>query len=173
MKDVINRYYPDVLYHKLHTGEEFSLGGIDIEVLYTHEDCVAPSGVTEIVSDFNSTSTVMRFTLNGKTFTILGDINKYAQDAIVALHGREYMKSDLVQAAHHGYNYIGKVYDMIAAQIVVFPQSMRIAKGDCVNQYKDATKYATESYYAHKWTYRFVVENGVIKSTAIPRYDQK
>ena len=173
LKDVINRYYPDVLYHKLHTGEEFSLGGIDIEVLYTHEDCVAPSGVTEIVSDFNSTSTVMRFTLNGKTFTILGDINKYAQDAIVALHGREYMKSDLVQAAHHGYNYIGKVYDMIAAQIVVFPQSMRIAKGDCVNQYKDATKYATESYYAHKWTYRFVVENGVIKSTAIPRYDQK
>ena len=173
LKEAITRYYPEVLYHKLHTGEEFSLGGIGIEVLYTHEDCVAPSGVTDIVGDFNSTSTVLRFTINGKTFTILGDINKYAQDSIVSFHSAEYLKSDLVQAAHHGYNFIAQVYDMIAAQIVVFPQSMRIAKGECVLQFKDATKYATEMYYAHKWTYRFVVEDGVIKSTAIKRYDQK
>ena len=173
LKEVINRYYPNVLYHKLHTGEEFSLGGIDVEVLYTHEDSVGTNGVTRIVDDFNSTSTVLRFTLNGKTFTILGDINKYAQETIVALHSGEYMKSDLVQAAHHGYNYIGQVYKMISAEIVVFPQSMRIAKGDCVGQYKDATVNAKETYFAHKWTYKFTVENGVIKSTEVPRYDQK
>jgi len=173
LKETISRYYPDVLYHKLHTGEQFSLGGVDLEVIYTHEDGVGSDGKTEIIDDFNSTSTVLRFTIDGKTFIILGDIFKCAQNVIVDLHSAEYMKSDVMQAAHHGYNQIYDVYDMIQAQIVVFPQSMRIAKGDCVHQYKGATKYATESYFAHKWTYRFVVEDGVIKSTAIPRYDQK
>ena len=173
LKEVINRYYPDVRYHKLHTGEAFSFGDIGVEVIYTHEDAVSPEGKTEIINDFNSTSTVLRFTIDGKTFTVLGDINTCAQTAIVAMHSAEYMKSDLVQAAHHGYNYIGSVYEMIAAKIVVFPQSMRIAKGDCVTQFKGATKYADEMYYAHKWTYRFTVENGVIKSEAIKRYDQK
>ena len=173
LKETINRLYPDVLYHKLHTGEAFSLGGIGIEVIYTHEDGVGTNGKTEIIDDFNSTSTVVRFTIDGKTFMILGDIFTCAENAIVEFHSAEYMKSDLMQAAHHGYNNIKKVYDMIQPQIVVFPQSKKIAKGDCVHQYKSATNYATETYFAHKWTYKFTVEDGVIKSTAIPRYDQK
>jgi len=175
LKEAINRYYPDALYHKLHTGEAFNLGNIGLEVIYTHEDGVGTDGKTEIIDDFNSTSTVLRFTIDGKTFMILGDIFTDAQDAIVAFHSGEYMKSDLMQAAHHGYNNINGVYDMIQPQIVVFPQSMRIAKGDCVHQFRSATKYATkgETYFAHKWTYKFTVEDGVIKSEAIKRYDQK
>ena len=174
LKETITRLYPDVLYHKLHTGEQFSMGGVDMEVLYTHEDSVGANGVTRIVNDFNSTSTVLRLTIDGKTFTILGDINTHAQDTIVAMHSAEYMKSDLMQAAHHGYNHIGQVYDMISAEIVVFPQSMRIAKGDCVHQYKAATgDHAKETYFAHARTYKFTVEDGVIKATGIKRYDQK
>jgi len=32
---------------------------------------------------------------------------------------------------------------------------------------------AKDAYFAHKWTYGFTVEDGVIKSEAIKRYDQK
>ena len=34
-------------------------------------------------------------------------------------------------------------------------------------------KYASEAYFAHKYTYKFVVENDKIVATALPRYDQQ
>ena len=81
------------------------------------------------------------------------------------------MKSDVLQVAHHGYNNIGSLYQSIRADIALFPNSMFQAKEH--DTYNTVMAFSKEAYFAHKWTYKFTVENGEIKVTEIKRYDQK
>ena len=178
LKQNINRYFPNVAYHKFHTGEVISLAGVTFEVVYTHEDAVSNSGKTEI-SDFNSSSTVTRITFDGKTVMMLGDVSAgnwlgsgNAEPAMKNLHSSDYYKSDMVQAAHHGYNGLSTIYGYINADIALFPNSMYGAMNN-KTPYNQITKYSSFEYYAHKYTYKFVVENGEIVVTALPRYDQQ
>ena len=188
LKQNINTYFPEVPFHKLHTGEVVSLAGVTFEVIYTHEDAVAaassgwlggskPGGTTEI-SSFNDSSTVVRITMDGKTIMMLGDVDSKAQTVINAFHNSSYLKTDVVQAAHHGYNNVSTLYGYIKAEIGLFPNSMYSAKEADTswftgNAYSQIMKYATEEYFAHKYTYKFVVEDGKFVSTALPRYDQQ
>ena len=40
VKSMIRKYYPEAKFLKLHTGQQFSLSDVGVEVLYTHEDAV-------------------------------------------------------------------------------------------------------------------------------------
>jgi len=172
LKNTINRYFPDVPYHKLHTGEVLNFAGVQLDVVYTHEDAVAANGTSEI-GDFNSTSTVLKITMDGKTIMLLADISDVAESAITTMHTRDYLKSDVVQVSHHCFNYLNTLYPIIDADIAIFPQSAYNAKAGNTGKYNSVMKYASEEYFAHKYTYKFTVEDGVIKSEALPRYDQK
>ena len=172
LKNNLNKYFPDVLYHKLHTGEVLNFAGVTMEVIYTHEDAVSSLGETKVVQ-FNCSSTVARFTIDGATAMLLGDIGKVAESEIVAMHSGAYLKSDLVQASHHGTNHLDKLYPMIRADIAVFPKEEYAVKVNFSKIYQLIMQYANEEYFAHKYTYKFTVENGVFKAEALPRYDQR
>ena len=172
LKENLHKYFPDVSYHKLHTGEILNFGGVKMEVVYTHEDAVTVSGESDVAS-FNCTSTVVKVTLDGKTLMILGDIGRVAEKKIVAMHSSGYLKSDLVQVAHHCYNYLDNLYPMIDADIAVFPQSAYNAKVENTDKYNLVMKYASEEYFAHKHIYKFTVKNGKLVAEALPRYDQR
>ena len=175
LKSNINRRFPNVLYHKLHTGEVMNMAGVKIEVVFTHEDVVSAAGSSEI-GDFNSTSTVLKITMDGMTIMLLGDTSGDAEKAIVSMHTAAYMKSDMVQVAHHGFNYLDSLYPMINAKVAVFPQSAFNMKDPNNSQsnlgkYKQIMTYSSEEYFAHKYTYKFTVVNGEFVATALPRYD--
>ncbi len=172
LKNTINRYFPDVPFHKLHTGEVLTFADVRIDVVYTHEDAVAANGTSEI-GDFNSSSTVIKITMDGKTIMLLADISDVAENAIVSMHTRDFLKSDVVQVSHHCFNYLNQLYPLIDADIAIFPQSAYNAKASNTAKYESVMKYASEEYFAHKYTYKFTVENGVIKAEALPRYDQQ
>lgn len=172
LKNTINRYFPDVLYHKLHTGEVLNLAGVQMDVVYTHEDAVAANGNSEI-GDFNSTSTVLKITMDGKTIMLLADISGVAENAIMAMHTKTYLKSDAVQVSHHCFNYLDQLYPAIDADIAIFPQSAYNAKAGNTGKYESVMKYASEEYFAHKYTYKFTVKNGTIKAEPLARYDQQ
>jgi len=169
LKDTLNSRYSDVLYHKLHTGEVLNFPGISLEAIYTHEDAVNAEGFSEI-KDFNASSSVVRFNVDGKGFMMLGDISSVAEDAIMAMHSKDYLKSDAIQVAHHGYNNLVKLYPAIGAKIALFSNAMDVSKGYV---YYVVMRTAKDAYFAHKWTYGFTVEDGVIKTEQIKRYDQK
>ena len=172
LKSNLNKYFPDVLYHKLHTGEILNFAGVTMEVIYTHEDAVSPLGDTKIVQ-FNCSSTVARFTVDGATAMLLGDIGKVAESEIVAMHSGAYLKSDLVQASHHGTNHLDKLYPMIGAEIAVFPKEEYAIKVHFSKTYQVIMQYASKAYFAHKYTYKFTVKNGKLVAEALPRYDQR
>lgn len=82
---------------KVHTGQKFFIGNVQLEVLYTHEDLYpAPLSLT------NDASVVVRLTVGGKTFMLPADIEGAGTAQLVAQCG-EYLKSDYVQVIHHGW----------------------------------------------------------------------
>ncbi len=177
LKKTLQERYPDVLFHKLHTGEVFTIAGVKIEVVYTHEDATTASASTEI-GDYNSASTVLKITMDGERIMLLGDISEVAEKAIVAMHSAEYLQSDAVQVAHHCFNFLRELYPLIQAKIALFPQSMFYLKDPANGQtnlykYELVMKYAEEEYFAHKYTYKFTVNDGKLNAEALPRYDAR
>ena len=80
-----------------HTGQRFYFKGVEIEVLFTEEDLYP-----RMPANYNDTSLMMRFVFeSGKTFMILADSTHYTSKQLAASYG-VYLKSDILQLAHHG-----------------------------------------------------------------------
>ena len=103
---------------KPHTGQYFYIRNVKCEVLYTHEDLFPTPMVY-----FNNTTTVTRLYLNGQTLLLLGDVQAVGCNVMVPMYGN-YLKSDIVQVAHHGE--IGATRDLYvkaAPTYLVWPTS--------------------------------------------------
>jgi hypothetical protein len=116
-------------YVKMHTGEKFYLRNMEIEVLYTHED------LGEVRYDyFNDSSIAFRTTFystDGKgqregvptSMIWLGDLFQNGSKCMRAMYGA-YLKSDMVQFAHHGFQGCElALYRLIAPTCVWWPSS--------------------------------------------------
>lgn len=106
-------------YVKIMAGHVFAYPGCEMEVLYTSDDAY----LLESMEKMNDSSTVVRLTVAGQTFLVLGDIEAQGAARISALWG-DYLRSDIMQVAHHGY-YGGSnaLYDCIQPKIVLWPAS--------------------------------------------------
>ena len=119
----LGQLYPEVKYLCPHTGMSFPMANVTIDVLYTQEDAVsAKTGETPIVNP-NDGSTVCRITAAGKRLLITGDMNHIAEDELFAIHGPGELKTDVLQAAHHLYNKLPRLYMFTGADYVFCPQS--------------------------------------------------
>ncbi|MBE6724138.1 MAG: hypothetical protein E7576_02910 [Ruminococcaceae bacterium] len=111
---------------KLHTGMTFSLAGTRFDVLYTHEDAVKPENPSVYpFRDFNCTSTVLKMTTkSGGSVMWLGDTNVETEALVAKTVPAELWKSDVVQIAHHCFNYLSTLYPMIDANWAMLPNSV-------------------------------------------------
>lgn len=105
---------------KLHTGEHFFVNGLEFIVLCTFED-VYP----DRLKNFNDSSTVLLMRASGTTVFWAGDAGEAESDIIHARYGA-FVKSDILQAAHHGFRGgTTGLYGLIAADTVLFSTSAR------------------------------------------------
>ena len=167
MIERINKYYPDAKYLKAHTGQKFMLADSLIEVIQTHED-----GICEIENErfpgfrgFNDTSTVLRIGMgDGKTFTVLGDVDDDAEMMMLKHYSADYLKTDIVQVAHHLINLLKYLYDAMKPSVALIPQnSDERAKEN--NPELEAVRRSVKEddiYFAFDGTDGFRVENGEI-----------
>lgn len=130
----IRKYYPEVRFRKLHMGDMFTLADARFEVLQTHEDSIGAAG-NEIIGAFNDTSTVLKVTFDGRSFLILGDIDNGAEDVLLRHYTAATLHTDIVQCAHHVFNKLERLYDVIDADWALVPQ------GERVRTNHDAPKY--------------------------------
>ncbi len=122
----IDKYFPNdnVKFMQIHTGESIRLADITINVIYTHEDLVDPkTAKSEEKDDFNNSCSVLKIVFDGRSFFLLGDINKSAMNVILSNNSAETLKGDVVQVAHHVYNSLQDLYHKIQASVVLAPQS--------------------------------------------------
>lgn len=124
MKRVVRQFYPNVPFLKPHSGQEITLSDLTIQVYYTHEDAVWASDLTRFPHrDYNCTSTVLRLEIDGKTFLSLGDISQEAEAVIMNLTEPDMWKGDMVQVAHHCFNYLNGLYYWISAPMALLPHN--------------------------------------------------
>ena len=109
----IKEYYPKAVTYTLHTGQTYYFKGVKVEILLTEED-IYPM----VPSVYNDTTAVWRMIFdNGKSFMVLGDCTHQLSKQLAATYGY-YLKSDILQLAHHGL--IGgdkELYQMIDPQV--------------------------------------------------------
>ena len=114
---------------KPHTGQVYNFGSVSAEILYTVDD-ILPSKLDYV----NSSSMVVRFKVGSQTILALADTTHSVSTALQNTYG-SYLKSDMVQLAHHGtYPGHASLYTKINAQVLFWPSNTANAK----KQYSDS-----------------------------------
>ena len=100
------------------TGQRFFLADAQIDVLLTPEDFY-PTSLTH--AEQNEASVIYRVTCQGQTIMILGDTEDRGSEKLSSRYG-SYLKSDIMQQAHHGY-WAGSetLYNYINPETVLWP----------------------------------------------------
>ena len=108
---------------KPHTGQMYNFGSVSAEILYTVED-VMPSKLDYV----NSSSLIVRFKIAGQTVLALADATHTVSTILQNTYG-SYLKSDIVQLAHHGiYPGYASLYGKINASVLLWPSNTANAK---------------------------------------------
>lgn len=122
VKDML---WKDVPVTVCHTGQVYHFADAKIEFIHTHED-FAPKKIYQTGEDpVNGTSSVFRVEIAGQTTMFYGDASIGASADMVKMWG-SYLKSDIMQANHHGLNG-GSVplYENTDPTVVMVPSSAR------------------------------------------------
>ena len=88
------------VFYKARTGQKYFFGNAEIEMLWTFED-IAPHS-EDIENRTNATCIGFSVTIEGQKIMITGD-SSTEEFKIADIRYGEYLKSDMVQLAHHGY----------------------------------------------------------------------
>ncbi|MBQ9112028.1 MAG: hypothetical protein IJY08_00430 [Clostridia bacterium] len=98
----------------MQSGDDFTLGGVRFEILYTVDDLFP-----ERLHYFNDCSFVCKMTYGGQSTMWLGDICAAPSELLCKRFTSEYLRSDIVQMAHHGLNGAHEeLYDAIGAKVL-------------------------------------------------------
>ena len=123
--NTIKEYAPDLTITQVHTGQIIDFGDATMEILYTMEDLMPKE-----LPNINDSSMAIRLKMGGSSFMILGD-TCYESGPIMHKMWGEYLKSDMVQIAHHGqWPSVESIYHDIAAEVVIVPAKLSRYKSD-------------------------------------------
>ncbi len=178
----LQKWYPDVIYHRPHTGEIFRLADIEIKVMSTLEDLVKSDTMAPQyhadgkphLHDPNNTSVVLRLTIDGRTALITGDASGPASNIMLRNYeadGHAELKVDILQIAHHGWDYLAPFFSTVKPKISMYNQSSGGAQRGCTGRalrvYR-AVEEATEGgadniYFSGDETVGFEVRDGAFE----------
>ena len=97
LTNIIKTNFPKTPIYTCHTGEKLYLPGCEVEFLVCHEDYYLNN-----FEWINDTSLTCRITMQGKTMMVFGDTTHSVSNAIITPAYGNYIKSDILQVAHHG-----------------------------------------------------------------------
>ena len=173
------------LYSKLHSGMVMGFAGATIEVLATHEDVKQSvyekgsglfSGYSLVSNTFeaaNDTSTVIRLNIEGQRIMFLADAQDGIGSALLNTYTTNYLKSDIMQMAHHGFsNGVSyKVIEAINPKVILWPMdiSWHNDDGNFVAGYMGDTKTFVH-YYNNPSNTEYVKSAKKCASEIIPSY---
>jgi hypothetical protein len=174
MIEYMNENYPNLKYLKLHTGMVFNIAEVKVEILGTIENIVNNKGAILDDYDTNDTCSLLRFSFGGKSVLMTGDIGNHVGVELshVALYTKTFLKSNVLQASHHGYNLITNINSQCAPEYVLIPNSYGylITRKDKYQHYSSLAPSSC-THFAGNYTTAVAVSNGKITVTKIPRYD--
>ena len=121
-------FWPNMCITVCHTGQRYHFADVTIEVLHTLEDYY-PETVTGFSSNkMNGTSLVLSLEVGGQRLMYLGDCAEDESVDVLAMWG-DYLKSDIMQASHHGLRGgTTELYEAIDPEVVLVPNAASYIK---------------------------------------------
>ena len=129
MSTMIKAVYPECKEIKVHTGEKIQIADVTLSVLYTHEDLLNDNCYFNS-TDSNDLSTVIRFDNGKMSMLVVGDANARTQGTINNTFTAKTLKSDILQASHHGIYDLEELNKRVAPTVVYLPQASEVARSD-------------------------------------------
>lgn len=121
--ETLEKYAPNIPVFKAHTGQLISFGSATVEILYTVEDIIP-----EPITNPNDSSMVIRIKIGEDSLIFLND-TCYASGPIIHDLWGAYLKTDIVQIAHHGmWPSVESIYHDIAGEVVLVPNLCKYFK---------------------------------------------
>ena len=149
-----------VLYEKLHTGMTFTVCGIEISVMCTHENVYPYT-----FADANDTCTVLRVTAAGQRILFLADARDQESAAMLRNFSADDLKCDIVQFAHHGYEGCSvALYRAVGASTVLWPMHL---VGWQETGYKDIPQKVFAFWLKRLPANAWVVESDTVKKIIV------
>lgn len=136
MRRAVLHHSPDVLFLKPHTGQRFSVGNAQFDVLFTHEDLLETPGY----SSANTTSTVLKISFEDVSLLLLADADDDVGDALCARYPQG-IDCTFVQAAHHCINRVEHIYALVRAAYVLIPEGRYLIHKNLRSHYAVLCKY--------------------------------
>ncbi len=100
MESLIEDAFPDAIIYTPHAGQVYYFKGLTIEILATEEELYPFESANKVTQ--NSLCMTWRVILdNGKTAMFLADNTMHINEQLAKVY-RDYLKSDILQTAHHG-----------------------------------------------------------------------
>lgn len=164
LQNIIKTNFPKTPIYTVHSGEKLYLPGCEVEFLSCHEDYYLNK-----FRWINDTSLTCRITMQGKTMMVFGDTTHSVSNAIITPAYGNYIKSDILQVAHHG-NGEGTLatYKAVAADICLWS-----ASNSNYNEYikqNDQNKWlysSTTKHYNHSSTVTITIPSLDVKKTTV------
>lgn len=97
----ISAYYRNSAVNKAHTGQVYNIADAEIEVIYNVEDYVNARRTFTSTKIYNLSSMIFSVSIAGQKIMFLGDSQVDSNNQTATMYG-SYLKSDIVQVAHHG-----------------------------------------------------------------------
>lgn len=117
----LEELWPQLPVTVCHTGQVYHFADAKIEILHTHEDFYPQGLYMQSQDPVNGASVVFSVEVGGQKTLFLADSAKDCSADLVTMWG-DYLKSDIMQASHHGLNG-GSVplYEKVDPQVVMVP----------------------------------------------------
>ena len=161
-----------VPYYNVHTGQNFFVGNLEFEVMFTPEDIHPWATAT-----FNDACTVMRLTVHAhdveKNGTVnanttvsskvstmaLGDIYPRTSKSLRATYG-SYLESEIMMIAHHGSGGEAALYQLINPQIILWQNTAEGMSGQISVASKEIYKNENREMITYKYArWRYIISS--------------
>lgn len=124
LKETLREYCPDLKCLKLHNGQTVTLANVRFDMLYAQEDAISQEDPSVFpFHDFNCTSVILKMTTGNGTVMWLGDTNVETEELVMETVPASLWKADVVQVAHHCFNFLSRLYPVIDADYAMLPNS--------------------------------------------------
>lgn len=170
LKQRIKSIYPNAKYLKIRAGDVISIANAVITVLSSSEDAVCFDEDGDDFTGLNDTSSVFTVEADGVKTLFLADTGRNNQRILIHSYKDETLQCNIMQIAHHGINYLPRLYEKIKAEKALLPQ----ARLNMITRFQNVLADLYKNYgerniiYAYDVTSVFTLQNGEYSLVYIP-----
>ncbi|MBR5222650.1 MAG: hypothetical protein IKV81_00590 [Clostridia bacterium] len=123
-KKAMTQYYPNVPKIRTYTGDKYYIRNAVIEILFSYENLFPSNFDNGDFEDLNAASLIFTVDVGGQSIMVTGDVENSGMKFAARNYG-SYLKSDILQMSHHGWNSEVSFYSAVDPTYALLPVNFK------------------------------------------------